>query len=352
MDLLIDNITSTTILPPTQPYPIWVGYLSVIISVLFFGSNFVPAAKFPIGDGVSFQFFLCCGIWFTGVIINLILDNPPFYPLVIIGGVLWTTGNVLSMFVIPINGLGLSMLLWGTSNLFIGWASGHFGWFGLKSEGVEVPIFNYLGVSIAVLSGLIFLGIRSQQNQSLEEDNLSSQLINSNSDEKSQLSKQNRMRLLGCLLAIISGVLFGLVFTPSTYIQDHHEKYPLSTKNGLHYVFSMYTGILFASFFYFMIYIIFKKNQPYISIQSIFPAFLSGIMWGIAQAGFILANSILSQAISFPLISIGPGTLAALWSILYLKDIRGKRNYLIFTIGTVIRIIAAILIILSKPISN
>ena len=139
------------------------------------------------------------------------------------------------------------------------------------------------------------------------------------------------------------------MFTPSTYIQDHHEKYPQSTKNGLHYIFSMYTGILFSSLIYYMIYIMCKKNRPYISIESIFPAFLSGIMWGIAQSGFILANSVLSQAISFPLISIGPGTIATLWSILYIKDIRGKRNYFIFIIGTLIRIVAAVFIILSKP---
>lgn len=124
MNILLDeiqnNLTTSTILPPDQPFPIWVGYVSVLISVLFFGSNFVPAAQYPIGDGVSFQFFLCCGIWITGVVVHLIVGNPPFFPLVIVGGVLWTTGNVLSVFVIPINGLGLSMLLWCTSNLFIG----------------------------------------------------------------------------------------------------------------------------------------------------------------------------------------------------------------------------------------
>jgi len=120
MDVLINEISNSTTSPPSELFPVWVGYVSVLISVLFFGSNFVPAAQYPIGDGVSFQFFLCCGIWITGVVVNLIVGNPPFFPLVIIGGVLWTTGNVLSVFVIPINGLGFSMLLWCTSNLFIG----------------------------------------------------------------------------------------------------------------------------------------------------------------------------------------------------------------------------------------
>ena len=119
--LSLSNVSTSTLPPADNPvYPIWVGYLAVGISVIFFGSNFVPAAKYPIGDGLSFQFFLCCGIWITGLVVNLIVGNPPFYPLVLIGGVLWTTGNVLSVFVIPINGLGMSMLLWCTSNLFMG----------------------------------------------------------------------------------------------------------------------------------------------------------------------------------------------------------------------------------------
>ena len=126
LDDIMDNITTTTyhnlttIPPSDQLSPLWTGYIAVLVSVIFFGSNFLPAAKYPIGDGLSFQFFLCCGIWVTGVIINLIVGNPPFFLLVLIGGISWTTGNVLSVFVIPINGLGLSMLLWSTSNLLMG----------------------------------------------------------------------------------------------------------------------------------------------------------------------------------------------------------------------------------------
>ena len=99
---------------------LWIGYLSVLIAVIFFGSNLVPAGKYPIGDGLSFQFFMCCGIWFTGLVIDVVVGSPPFYPLVLIGGILWTTGNILSLLVIRIKGLGMSMLLWCTTNMLIG----------------------------------------------------------------------------------------------------------------------------------------------------------------------------------------------------------------------------------------
>ena len=255
-------------------------------------------------------------------------------------------------------------------SLFIsGWASGHFGWFGLKAENVEKPLLNYFGVAIACLSGLIFLGIRSETSGEEEEEERS--LLGSSSSpvdvvtlsvrlnaEDAEATKKKvysfRMRLFASFLAIVSGIFFGLVFTSSTYIQDHRfdPRFPGASKNGLDYIFAMYTGILLASILYYSLYIVFKRNRPYLCRESILPAFISGVMWGIAQAAFLLANSVLSQAISFPLISIGPATIAALWSIFYFRDIRGRRNFFIFSVGTLFRFVAALLIILSKPITN
>lgn len=104
--------------------PLWVGYIAVVITVLFFGSNLVPAGKYRIGDSLSFQFFMCCGIWISGLIIDMFVSKdgrtPPFFLLVLIGGALWSTGNILCLFVIRINGLGTSMLLWCTTNLLVG----------------------------------------------------------------------------------------------------------------------------------------------------------------------------------------------------------------------------------------
>jgi glucose uptake protein GlcU len=112
----------------------------------------------------------------------------------------------------------------------------------------------------------------------------------------------------------------------------------------------MYSGIFVSSIFYYIIYLSYKGNRPYLHIPSILPGIISGIMWGIAQAGFLVANSVLSQTISFPLVTIGPGTIAVLWSIFYFKEISGQRNYLIIIGGTLLRIISATLIIISKPI--
>ena len=229
-------------------------------------------------------------------------------------------------------------------------------------ENVEKPVLNYLGVAIACLSGMVFLGIRTvkyeDSSASLDEQQpiLPAQIANTDVSIETPMASSSSptsisLRAVGCLVAILAGVLFGLIFIPSTYIQDHpYDAYAGASKNGLHYVYAMYSGIFFSSMFYYIVYSAYKGNRPYIHTESILPGIVSGIMWGIAQAGFLVANSVLSETISFPLVTIGPGTIAILWSIFYFKEISGQRNTLLIVGGTVLRIVAATLIVLSKPI--
>jgi hypothetical protein len=224
-------------------------------------------------------------------------------------------------------------------------------------------------VAIAGLSGIAFLAIRTIQQEEIVEVSEERQPMLEEPPEPVTTTSNDApietatnvvsprsnlsVRIIGCIIAIIAGVFFGFIFIPSTYIQDHpYGLYEHASKNGLHYVYAMYSGIFFSSMFYYIVYLAYKGNRPYLHVQSILPAIISGIMWGIAQAGFLVANSVLNQTISFPLITIGPSTLAILWSIFYFKEIRGQRNYLIIIGGTLLRIISAILIILSKPIPH
>jgi hypothetical protein len=93
----------------------WLGYIAAAVAVLCFGSNFVPVKKFETGDGMFFQWILCTGIWLTGLVVNGIQGWPRFEPIAMIGGVLWCTGNLLTVPIIKMIGLGLGLLIWGYS---------------------------------------------------------------------------------------------------------------------------------------------------------------------------------------------------------------------------------------------
>ena len=80
-------------------------------------------------------------------------------------------------------------------------------------------------------------------------------------------------------------------------------EYHFCTCVGMDYVFAHFTGILVTSTVYMLIYCIAMKNKPRIYPQVILPGFLSGSMWGIADIGWFVANDLLKQPISFPIIT-------------------------------------------------
>lgn len=107
--------------------PVW-GYISLVIAVIFYGSNFIPVKQYHSGDGIFFQFIVCIGVWIVGFTVNCIRNFPKFFALPMIGGALWTTGNMNTVPVIQCIGLGLGMLLWANFGLIMGWANARFGW--------------------------------------------------------------------------------------------------------------------------------------------------------------------------------------------------------------------------------
>ena len=54
-----------------------------------------------------------------------------------------------------------------------------------------------------------------------------------------------------------------------------------------------------------------------------------GAMWGIAQAGFFVANGALSPAVTFPIATSLPGVVAALLSVFVFGEIKVSLLYLI-----------------------
>lgn len=92
------NVTTwtntTTSLPPITPTGsmLW-GYLSIILCVFCWGTNFIPVKHYETGDGVFFQFIMCTAIWSFGFLIDIIKGSPQFYALPMLGGFVWTTGN-------------------------------------------------------------------------------------------------------------------------------------------------------------------------------------------------------------------------------------------------------------------
>mmetsp|Transcript_35427 Transcript_35427/g.29844 ORF Transcript_35427/g.29844 Transcript_35427/m.29844 type:complete len:82 (+) Transcript_35427:106-351(+) len=75
---------------------------------------------------------MCFGIFITAII-NLLLSNRNyFYPPAMLGGFVWSFGNLFNTAVIDKIGMAVGMLIWSSFNSLTGWATGNFGLFGIK----------------------------------------------------------------------------------------------------------------------------------------------------------------------------------------------------------------------------
>uniref|UniRef100_A0AAZ3Q0K7 Transmembrane protein 144 n=1 Tax=Oncorhynchus tshawytscha TaxID=74940 RepID=A0AAZ3Q0K7_ONCTS len=207
------------------------GFVSCGVAVLFYGSNFVPVKKIPTGDGLFFQWVLCAAVWSVSLVVNIILGSPTFWPLAMLGGAIWATGNITVVPIVKTIGLGLGLLIWASFNLLIGWASSRFGWFGIDAEEVSNPTLNYCGAGCCLLSAVIFFFVKSDvhsQSSRPEEEEplLIDGCVNADGGTSSDDSwvdtlRPRTKRLVGSLLAVAAGLLYGTSFVPVLYIKNH-----------------------------------------------------------------------------------------------------------------------------------
>eukprot|EP00438_Fugacium_kawagutii_P008495 Skav210947 [mRNA] locus=scaffold713:242166:243179:+ [translate_table: standard] len=327
------------------------GYLCAAVSVLFFGSNFAVVAKYDAGDGMFFQLMLCLGIWFTGLCV-MIPRNPAFYPIAMLGGVIWCSGNCLTVYIIRQIGLGPGLVTWGTTALIIGWVIGFFGLPGIPNDQncLEKPWLNVLGLGFAMLAlaGSTFI------KKTVPLKPAGPLLVSPGGPEDPtsdlQMSQMSRPvdakgRVKGILAALTAGICYGLNFLPSTWIQ-HNVKG--ASQQGLDYVFNQFCGILAASMLYFLMYCAWKGNKPQVNPEIMLPGFVSGVMWAIAQSCWFVANIQLGYSAAFPIILIGPGFIGSLWSVFLFKDICGQRNHLLLLTYFVLAMISCGCIVASR----
>jgi len=346
----------------------WTGYVAAAVAVLFFGSNFVPVKKFESGDGLFFQWILCTGIWMTGLVVNGIQGWPRFEPIAMIGGVLWCTGNLLAVPVIKMIGLGLGILIWGMTNLVMGWATGTFGLFGLKANDITTPWLNYTGIVFTVLSVGLYAFVKPSlktDEEDVEDHSLNGEKMDYLLDKRQVNTEESKTddsfamierlpeawkRALGVSLAILSGLFYGVNFDPPQWLIDHSNSENGNSTAGLDYVWSHFCGIFLSSTSYFLIYCLLKRNKPSIYPGLIVPGVISGVMWAIAQSCFFIANQDLGLTLSFPMIATGPGAVACLWGILLFREIQGLQNFLFFGCAVLLNVMGVALITLGKSV--
>ena len=363
-----------------------------------------------------YQWVMCAAIFMVGLLIQLFLfamppacDWPPaaaancssppsdaisisgradaysvrFMPLAALGGALWATGNTLSVPVINYIGLSLGLLIWGSANMLMGWATGVFGLFvGYEHrDHLDNPMLNYAGVALACVALMCYTQVKSvtsaatatnpseiadpvpkppepglEEGATLESPSL--ELLHTVGDSSDGSNREaggsggsgaasggrTDKKLLGVLMAVAAGLLFGNTFTPPNYLMLNH----LGPANPMDYIFSHYVGIFSASTFWFIAYCVYMRGYPLINPRLTLPGMLSGALWAIAQSCWFIANEKLSVSVAFPIITSGPGVVSALWGVFVFGEIRGSRNFGALGVAILLTITGCIMIGVSK----
>lgn len=345
------------------------GFVSCGIAMLFFGSNFAPVKKYETGDGMFFQWVLCSAIFAVGVMVHAYKGWPTFQPEAMLGGALWATGNVMCVPCIQMIGMSVGLLIWGATNMLMGWFTGRFGLFGLTPDTLTNPNLNTVAVVLTLVSLSMYVFIKPSESDEEDpyEDGMEPLWDTAYDDEDhiqdatedggkafyDKLPKTTR-RAVGVLFAVISGLFYGSSFTPPYWVKDNGPSCVNSDKPGcgdqemLDYVFPHYTGIFLTSTFYFLVYCAVTKNKPKIYPQVILPGYISGLMWGVANTSWFIANSALGFAVAFPLITSGPGFVAALWGVFVFGEIRGKKNFSILCVAFCFTVASGVCVAFSK----
>uniref|UniRef100_A0A3B5MJM2 Transmembrane protein 144 n=1 Tax=Xiphophorus couchianus TaxID=32473 RepID=A0A3B5MJM2_9TELE len=325
------------------------GLIANMAAVVLYGSTYVPIKRIETGDGMFYHFVSCASIWVVSLFGDLLLRTPKFHPLAMLGGMIWATGSVAAVTIVKAIGLGLGILIWGSSSLLMGWASSRFGWFGIDAQDVSRPILNYCGAGLCLLSGLVFFFVRSDVKLHPESETIPILIDKVSKEIKSasfiQFFTLCILFISGCLLAVMAGLLYGSSFIPVLYIKNHsacHDSifYGASVYD-LDYVHAQTSGVFLASSVYFTIYCAVMKNKPRVYPKAILPGFLSGFMWTMGTYCWFLATNYLGAVVTYPIVT------AVIMTNLF-PFLQGLMNGLIFFFATCVVLTGSVLTAISK----
>ncbi|CAP31653.2 Protein CBG12716 [Caenorhabditis briggsae] len=303
-----------------------VGILACVTAALALGSVFAPIKRFPSSDeltktflktifgilGFMVQFFMGLGGFLTSLVVHAILGFPPVYGLAMLGGSVWCLANAFAILIMNRLGLAVPILIWSTVSCLTGWATSRYGLFGVPKGIPSSVILNYIGVVVLVVGSSFFLFIKTKVYKPKMAEKLAAGV-------EIPSEKSNRPDL-----------------------------YPGAPKEGLPYLFSFFLGIMPTSTLVLAVYSGVKKNNPSLPSYLVLPSLLAGVLFAFGMGGFFIGNEKLSQTISYPICSFAPGLIVSAWSVLYFKEITGKRNLILLGIAYAFTLIGVIMVTVSK----
>lgn len=289
--------------------------------------------------------------------IHCALGFPAIQGLALLGGALWAIANAFAIPIMNRLGMALAMLVWNTLSCLTGWATSRYGLFGLQASVPASLFLNYLGILVLITGGVMYMFVKSntQESSNAEEDmNEEKGFYAVDAQRKKDAGLQEislLMRIGSLIAAMLSGTFYGSMWNPVNYIKTHPENFPGAPQESLPYLFSFFLGVLCTSVAVFALYSFVKRNTPLVSAESALPSMLAGAIFAVAMASFVVAIDQLNASIAYPICAMAPGLVVTSWSVLYFREITGRRNLVLLSIAYGFTLVGVALMTISKEVA-
>ena len=279
-----------------------IGFLAALVSVVGWGSYFVPMKKVKEYDPFFYQLLMCAVIFLSTALFSFAINSFEFSYYGVMAGISWSFGNILSVLSIRLSGLSKAAPTW-MGGVIIG--SFFIGAFLFSEPLSSLP----LG-----LAGIVFL--------------VSGVAVISSVLESKTSSKMEELK--GISLALLAGLLYALPFA----------LFKISGFDSLDFVFPMSLGIFLGGV---LIYLV--KRSPF-DRNILVPGTVSGALWNVANLSNFFALSFLPVAIVVPLTQIAL-LVSVLWGVFYFHEISGRDKIRKLFFGAMVLFVGTIALSLS-----
>ncbi|WKX92156.1 hypothetical protein Q1695_010298 [Nippostrongylus brasiliensis] len=332
----------------------WFGLAAALVASFLFGTVFVPIKRINAGDGFSAQLFLCLGAFFVSVVVHALQGFPPFYGFAMIGGILWAISNSFAIIIMNRLGMALAILVWNTLSCLTGWATARYGLFGVHAAIPASQFLNYTGIVVLIAGGIMYMFVKSSHQSSddpmeyIDEEKKIYELAAQNEKKEVSNFEISFLERVGSLVAaMLCGTFYGSMWTPVNYIKAHPELFPDAAPDSLPYLFAFYTGIMCTSV---LIFVVYSLYSPWISPEAALPSLSAGVLFGLGMASFVVAIDHLNASIAYPICAMAPGLVVSMWSILYFREITGKRNLIVLAVAYCFTLVGVTLMTVSREV--
>jgi len=370
------------------------GYLSAVAAAVFYGIQYVPVKNFDIYDGTVFQWFMCGGILFAGMILGTFSAGavPQVAFIDLLGGMFWTAQNMLLMPVVKLLGLGLGFAIYGVTNVLSGYIIGRFGLFGNVADPGAIPWLRDTGAACLVSSIAIMANIKSDSEG--EEENIGPKacsainvlsqgdLLKSRSCsrisvmdkeagsldaplvpaetmplpeesddeaglwERVEIFLQGRgLKAMGIVLVVCAGFLNAMSAMPFNWWLAKNPSLPKGS-----FVFAQALGTWMVSTTLYLGFATGRNMFKYASPphSCIRPAFLAGLFW---SSGFVfMCKGIdgLGFTAGYTYSAVLPVAVSSLISLLWFREIKGTKPICLFLLCFLIQSVGVVCIALGS----